>query len=220
MAVVALGAWSFNAWKFYSQIKNPPAPIVSNTPKPVPYLPNEKIIIDTPLSGEKLKSPLVITGRAKTWYFEGSFPIELNDMAGNVLGTGIAQAEGDWMSADFVPFTATINFKKPQVDIGTLTFKKDNPSGLPKFDEHLTVPVTFDLSAWSVVNIPTSDAPCQVGGCSGQLCTDEPGMATTCEWREEYACYKTATCARGTNGKCGWVKTETLNNCLAASGKN
>ncbi len=55
---------------------------------------------------------------------------------------------------------------------------------------------------------------CFKGGCSGQLCTDSPDMVSTCEWRDEYACYQNATCERQPTGKCGWTMTDTLNQCL------
>jgi hypothetical protein len=55
---------------------------------------------------------------------------------------------------------------------------------------------------------------CFVGGCSNQLCTDQPGAASTCEWREEYACYQTATCERQGDGQCGWTRTPELEKCL------
>ena len=36
------------------------------------------------------------------------------------------------------------------------------------------------------------DAPtCFVGGCSDQVCSDQEGVITTCEWRPQYACYTT-----------------------------
>ena len=57
---------------------------------------------------------------------------------------------------------------------------------------------------------------CMRGGCSGQLCVDEP-VASTCEWRPEYACFKTATCERQADGKCGWTKTTALSSCLSAA---
>lgn len=56
--------------------------------------------------------------------------------------------------------------------------------------------------------------PCFVGGCSGQACSSDPGVVTTCEWRPEYACYDTATCERGADGNCGWRATEALTSCL------
>jgi len=55
---------------------------------------------------------------------------------------------------------------------------------------------------------------CHVGGCSGQICSDQEGIVSTCEWREEYACYQTATCERQTDGTCGWTQTPELNACL------
>jgi hypothetical protein len=58
---------------------------------------------------------------------------------------------------------------------------------------------------------------CFVGGCSGQVCSDQEGVVTTCEWQDEYACYDTATCERQTDGACGWTQTEELTACLAAN---
>lgn len=60
---------------------------------------------------------------------------------------------------------------------------------------------------------------CVVGGCSGQLCYDPAidGGITTCEWREEYACYAQATCKRQPSGQCGWTQTLELQMCLSSS---
>ena len=61
------------------------------------------------------------------------------------------------------------------------------------------------------------DADCIVAGCSGQICqpSSEPPLATTCEWREEYACYgaPTSTC-QCNDGVCGWSPTQALQQCL------
>lgn len=70
---------------------------------------------------------------------------------------------------------------------------------------------------------PTSEKPtsnlksCVVGGCSGQICSDvsEGGMGSTCEWRDEYACYKKAKCERQLSGQCGWTETPELKSCLS-----
>ncbi len=59
------------------------------------------------------------------------------------------------------------------------------------------------------------DQTCYVGGCSGQICSDDPGAISTCEWRDEYACYQTATCERQSDGQCGWTATAELDACLA-----
>lgn len=64
----------------------------------------------------------------------------------------------------------------------------------------------------------TGNDGCVIGGCSGQLCTDgspdSPAMST-CEWREEYACYpKFGVCERQKDGACGWTQTPELDQCL------
>jgi hypothetical protein len=58
---------------------------------------------------------------------------------------------------------------------------------------------------------------CVKAGCSGQLClgSGEEGGVTTCEWRAEYQCFKTAICEKQTNGKCGFSQSAELQQCLA-----
>lgn len=93
---------------------------------------------------QKIKSPLTVHGEARGgWYFEATFPIRVADSNGNVIGSGPAKANGDWMVEDFVPFSATITFTKPATATGTISFLKDNPSGLPENDDALVVPVQF-----------------------------------------------------------------------------
>jgi hypothetical protein len=55
--------------------------------------------------------------------------------------------------------------------------------------------------------------PCFKTGCSRQVCSDEE-VVTTCEYRPEYDCYKTAKCERQANGKCGFTDTPELRRCL------
>jgi hypothetical protein len=102
------------------------------------------IRIDNPRPGTKVESPLKVSGQARGyWFFEASFPVSLVDANGDEIGVGIAQAKGDWMTEQFVPFTATLKFTKPTTKYGTLVLKKDNPSGMPENDDQLRVPVTF-----------------------------------------------------------------------------
>jgi eight-cysteine-cluster-containing protein len=62
------------------------------------------------------------------------------------------------------------------------------------------------------------DTSCVVGGCSGQLCADEP-LASTCEWRPHYACFREAHCGRfGPARSCGWEQTPELAACLERLG--
>jgi hypothetical protein len=65
---------------------------------------------------------------------------------------------------------------------------------------------------------PSAEKACVPGGCSGQLCVEEgDGAVSTCEWQEAYACYKSATCERQSDGACGWTETEALTSCLATA---
>jgi len=61
---------------------------------------------------------------------------------------------------------------------------------------------------------PVTAGKCYVGGCSGQLCTDNPAAISTCEYSPTYACYKTAICERQSSGQCGFTTTPALSMCL------
>lgn len=107
------------------------------------------IKIDTPTVGAEITSPIKISGEARgTWYFEASFPIFIVDWDGKIIGQGIATAQSEWMTENFVPFTAEINFKTSEIsgnysNRGVIIFKKDNPSGLPEFDDAYEMPILF-----------------------------------------------------------------------------
>lgn len=92
-----------------------------------------------------IKSPLILTGEARGyWFFEASFPVEIIDGNNNLLAQGLAQAHGDWMTEESVPFTVeSLKFETPATDTGTLVLKRDNPSGLPENDANLTIPIRF-----------------------------------------------------------------------------
>ena len=73
------------------------------------------------------------------------------------------------------------------------------------------------MSAGACAEPEPPPAPCFVGGCSGQVCSERKGVITTCEWRAQYACYKQASCERQDDGKCGWTATAELTSCLAGN---
>ncbi|MFZ2150411.1 MAG: GerMN domain-containing protein [Minisyncoccia bacterium] len=99
------------------------------------------IVIETPEPGDLVESPLIIKGKARGWwFFEGSFPLEL--LMGPIRVESYATAQGEWMTEEFVPFTATLYFEvPPNQTLGQLILKKDNPSGLPENDDSLSLPV-------------------------------------------------------------------------------
>ncbi|MFA6080111.1 MAG: Gmad2 immunoglobulin-like domain-containing protein [Candidatus Gracilibacteria bacterium] len=103
------------------------------------------IEVTAPLPNSTLTSPMTLMGRARgPWYFEASFPIELRDANNVLITTVVAQAQGEWMTEDFVPFTATLTFPaQPAGSQGMLVFKNDNPSGEPQNSMMFDVPVQF-----------------------------------------------------------------------------
>lgn len=90
-------------------------------------------------------SPLNITGEIPgNWSFEASFPIVLLDPTNKIIAQTAATLQGEWMTSDYVPFKAMLTFETPPAGgSGTLTLRKDNPSGLPENDDAIEIPVTF-----------------------------------------------------------------------------
>ncbi|MDP2691785.1 MAG: Gmad2 immunoglobulin-like domain-containing protein [bacterium] len=109
----------------------------------------ELIEISRPAPGSAISSPLKITGKARgNWYFEATFPVVLVDWDGLIIAEGYATAKDEWMTTDFVPFEATLEFTKPE-DRGpqsvrsSLILQRSNPSGLPENAAALEIPITF-----------------------------------------------------------------------------
>ncbi|MBN2087031.1 hypothetical protein JW758_01655 [Candidatus Peregrinibacteria bacterium] len=94
---------------------------------------------------QAIASPLLIVGEARgTWFFEADFPIFLEDEEGNQIAVAIAHAQNDWMTEDFVPYKAKLEFNVEEDIKGILVFKKDNPSDLPEYDDELRIPVYIE----------------------------------------------------------------------------
>jgi hypothetical protein len=109
---------------------------------------DDLITLDTPLPQGSVQSPLTLSGKARgSWYFEASFPVTLYDANHKLLAQVAAQAQGDWMTNEYVPFVATLTFNLPSTATGTLVLERDNPSGLPQNANQLEVPVVFASSS-------------------------------------------------------------------------
>ena len=102
---------------------------------------SEYVNVTAPLQNATVAKQFTVSGEARgNWYFEASFPIKIQDANNNQVGAGIAQAQEEWMTTEFVPFIATVtveNYSGP----ATLVLLKDNPSGLPEHDDSVTFPV-------------------------------------------------------------------------------
>lgn len=100
---------------------------------------------------------------------------------------------------------------------------QETPIEVPRESDPVTPPpnepAPVSIPQLTPAPIPTPEpeplGQCYVGGCSGQVCSDNPAVVTTCEWRAEYACYSGATCERQADGQCGWTQTSALSACIA-----
>ncbi len=151
IVVIALGSFFI-----YQRIGFAPslAPVQSHAPDP-DLSPNTTItlsekgivnavVFDDLTDGMVISSPFAVLGKARGWYDEGTFPVELMNAKGISLFKGDAEAEGDWISGKYVPFSIQITFAKQQSGSeGTLVFSKNNSSGLSSNDDSVIVPIVF-----------------------------------------------------------------------------
>lgn len=124
-----------------------PTPDATLTPEAPAAQKDDLIVVDTPRAGSQVASPLIVKGRARgNWYFEGSFPITLTDWDGKIIAEGYATAQGEWMTTEYVPFTASIKYELPPETPyrrGFLILHKDNPSDDPALDNSLELQVNL-----------------------------------------------------------------------------
>lgn len=104
---------------------------------------DSEVTVSSPASDSVVTSPLSVSGFAKgTWFFEANIPVSLEDEDGNVIVQVGGMAQSEWMTEDFVPFTAELIFVTDKEN-GWLVIRKDNPSALPENDAELKIPVRF-----------------------------------------------------------------------------
>jgi hypothetical protein len=109
------------------------------------------IRVDNPRPNQEISSPLNIEGTARgSWYFEASFAARLLDANDNVIAVAPIQAEGEWMTTEFVPFSGTLGFKQPTTETGTLVLEKANASGLPEHSDEIRIPVKFSKNVSAI----------------------------------------------------------------------
>ena len=133
-----------------TSVPQPPPTSTSTTPLPTTSTADMSnfIRVTTPIKDQLVRSPLLVQGEARgTWYFEASFPVKLLDANGLQLAILPAQAQGEWMTENFVPFKTEMRFATPTTETGTLILENDNPSGLPELSKEYRIPVRFDRSA-------------------------------------------------------------------------
>ena len=98
--------------------------------------------VSRPALDENPLSPMTISGTAVgSWFFEGSFPVQLLAADGRVLASHFVMAQGEWMTADFVPFEGQLEFEVTEPTEAVLVLMRDNPSELPEHDASVRIPL-------------------------------------------------------------------------------
>ena len=157
LILIAIAGWLFFSRSKTDRTVNSNQPVVQEpvtqnpqTPpsnqQPSPATKDDLIVVTSPLPGATISSPLTITGRARgNWFFEATFPVTLVNWDGLIIAEGYAEAQGEWMTTEYVPFTAKLNFTADTrvSNRGWLILKKSNASGEPRFDNALEIPIYF-----------------------------------------------------------------------------
>lgn len=106
------------------------------------------ITVSSPLPNSSVGSSFTVTGKARGyWFFEASFPVRALDKDGNTLALAPAQAIGDWMTTEHVPFSVTLQIPESYIGPVTLVLKNDNPSGLPENDASISFGINKQASS-------------------------------------------------------------------------
>lgn len=103
-----------------------------------------EVEVENPYPTAVVGKDFTVTGTARGWYFEASFPVEVRSPSGALLAAGPATAQGDWMTTDPVPFVAPLSVTSDYIGPATLILRRDNPSGLPENDASISFPITIE----------------------------------------------------------------------------
>ncbi|MCX6763363.1 MAG: Gmad2 immunoglobulin-like domain-containing protein [Candidatus Moranbacteria bacterium] len=103
-----------------------------------PALTSEKLDIDSPRTGQKITSPVKVSGNSN--FFEANTLIRIKDEKGGILAATFATAQG-WMDKKY-PFSAPVSYRKPASEKGIIEVYDLSPKD-GKETNKLSVPVVF-----------------------------------------------------------------------------
>ena len=150
--LILLIAVAYLGWREFSAFPSAQAPATStpakrNSTKPDTSAPlplSKKVTVAEPKEGAVLGRAFTVAGKAPgPWFFEATFPIQVRDDQGNVIGRSHANAQGEWTTENLVAFTATVNIDANYSGPATLILLKDNPSGLPENDDSVSFSIVI-----------------------------------------------------------------------------
>jgi len=113
--------------------------------QPKTFISQKGIAITLEDFNSQLTCPLIIRGSVSgTWFFEAEFTVQLVSDKGTVA-TFLARAiEDNWMTEQPVNFLAEYDCTQCPEDTNLeLRLQKSNPSGLPDFDDYVSLPISL-----------------------------------------------------------------------------
>lgn len=123
---------------------SPVGEVIDSNPDGDPRPLDDLIRVTTPMANDAVSSPLRIMGEARgTWFFEGDFPIALYTDSGEIFAEGFGHSSEEWMTEDFIPFTAELTFTAPAGTQAKLELMLNNPADDEGFDRSVIIPVTL-----------------------------------------------------------------------------
>ncbi|MEI8130760.1 MAG: hypothetical protein WCG55_04640 [bacterium] len=94
--------------------------------------------------GATITDVATITGEIKgVYFFEGKAQGVLLDENKKILNSFSLDATSNWLTADAVSFTATVDTTSALAGPGYIRLKNDNPSGDPEKDKYIDVPIVI-----------------------------------------------------------------------------
>lgn len=137
-------------------------------------------------------------------------PVDVQCIQAGTVRVKIEVASGMGTSTSIVKLGVAFTTEGERITLTAAIPENRSQAPIAVSDYRLTFNVVPQTTP--VVNNPSGQ--CYIGGCSAQLCTDQPDVASTCEYTATYACYKSAKCERQVSGLCGWTQTPQLAACL------
>ena len=210
LAVVALGAVSYAAYDRIRPVPAPEAVQATSTPLGAPSVREEAYGTVSLSLGEAAQFPDV-----RIMPFEivedSRCPSDVQCIQAGTVRVRVETVSAMGTSTDVIALGKTLTTEAEEITFVAATPERRSGSDIAGGDYRFTFKVGK--------RAPQAVAPakCYVGGCSGQICSDNPDAVSTCEYREAYTCYKQATCERQASGQCGWTETPALSACLQSA---
>ncbi len=104
--------------------------------------------------------------------------------------------------------TYSIFEKNDKVIIVSYFIPDPNDKGYEDLVDQIFETIEFDK------NLIAEEIDCFVGGCSGELCTDNPEAISTCELLPGMECLKEGMTCESVKGECTWVLSEKAAQCF------